>query len=120
LSAHEVGYSGGKTKTGDVDEETVSRLTGEGPIGETTHVHFTSVSGEYCGEGRANAPSEAQGAAKIPAGAAGNHGESGLVREAFLLVEEAVYDLVQRAIATHADDQVAPFPESISNQRRGM
>jgi hypothetical protein len=115
-----VGYPGGKAKAGDVDEETVGRLAGEGAIGETAHVHFASVAGKNCSEGGANAPIEAQGAAKIPAGAARHDGKSSVAREASLLVEEAVHDLVQRAVAAHADDQVAPFPESMSNQGRGV
>jgi hypothetical protein len=115
-----VGYSGGKTQTGDVDEETVSRLAGEGAIGETAHVHFARVAGKNCGEGGANASIKAQGTAKVPAGAARNDGKSGLLIEARLLVEEAVHHLVQGAVAAHADDQVTPRAESISNQGRGM
>jgi hypothetical protein len=115
-----VAHSGGKTKTADVDEETISRLIGEGPTGDTAHVHCVSVAGKDCAEGRANAAVKAQRATEIAPGTARNHGESGLGIAARLLIEEAVHHLVERAVATHTDDEIAPFPESVSNQGRGM
>src|SRR5690606_8010226 len=108
-----------EAEAGDVVEVADAGAAGVVRIGELADVDRSGIELRDAFDLRVDLDGQAEGLAEVAAGAAGEEGEAGVGIDGAVVLEEAVDDFVDGAVAADGEDEIGAGAEGLARERGG-